>query len=53
LRKRIANDFNKATLFRNAPGLANTDLLFSVQTPSFVQASAWITAIAIAIAPLL
>jgi hypothetical protein len=39
LRKSIANDFNKATLFCNAPELAASDLRFLVQRRSFLQAS--------------
>jgi hypothetical protein len=39
LRKRIANDFNKATLFGNAPELANSDLRLSVQRRSFAQST--------------
>jgi hypothetical protein len=38
LRKRIANDFNKATPFCNAGERTHTDLRFSVQRRSFVQA---------------
>jgi hypothetical protein len=37
LRKRIANNFNKATLFCNARERANTDLRFSVQRRWFLH----------------